>query len=230
MPILGKQLAHQFSTDKAAKTIMQRLGIAKTGGSSSNQDLPTSAKGKKTDLQVSPGQTTMIASSMMDSTNPNFTIDNPQRAKAHRKKKKDDEHQKSSFLSSEGALLEELLDPAHPFHAKFVDFVKSRYAENEMEMLSQCLKFKYARDSKERSKIGKHIMREFVDSGAPKEVDIPADLKDSLIITARQAQWSPTTFDVIRRNLAFDLKGNFLGAFEKRIDMENEKQAVPPKF
>jgi len=229
MPILGKKLAHQFVADKGAKTVMQRLGIKKTGGSSSNNDNGTSNgkpgtggnAGNINSGTVQPGQTDMIASSMMDSVNPHYAPS----VRDYRKKKKQTEQQKSSFMS-EGTLLEELLDPGHPLNRRFVQFVEDRYAMNEVALLGLTLKYKNATDSKDRTRLGKQVIKEFIEDGAPRAVDIDFDLREILLSTAKRSQWAPGSLDQIRRNLMFDLKGNFLGKFEQHLEKESQKMDV----
>jgi len=225
MPIIGKKLAHQFVADKGAKTIMERLGIKKTGNSSVGADNPTSRsnQGKSPSAMASPGNgqlapTNMMASSMMDSTNPSF---NPS-VRDYRKKKKVEDQQKSSFLS-ENTLLEELLDPDHPMNKRFVQYVESKHAQNEAALLSLCIKYKNATDSKERGKIGKQVVKDFVDDGAPRGVDLPADQRQVLLSTAKRSQWVATTLDPIRRLMAHELKGNFLHKFENQLEAEAQK-------
>lgn len=226
MPILGKKVAHQIIADKNAKSIMARLGIKRTGtgNSSSAHDAPTSAKGAGSGGNLSPtasnlatagGKTEMIASSMMESMNPSYAPS----VNAYRKKKKQYEQQKSSFMS-EGTLLEELLDPQHPLNKRFVKFVEDRFAQNEVALLSLTLQFKDAKDSKERTKLGKQIMKEFIEDGAPRAVDLPHDAREVLTSTAKRQQWVPTSLDEVRRSLMFDLKGNFLGKFETQLEKE----------
>jgi Regulator of G protein signaling domain len=226
MPILGKKVAHQIVADKDNKTILQRLGLKKTNNSSSAQDNPTSAglgKGITSNNNkgtAQPGQPTELAApSFMDSVNPAY---NPS-IQAYKKKKKLHEQQKSSFLS-EGALLEELLDPGHPLNKRFVKFVEDRYAQNEVALLGMCIRYKNAADNKERTKIGKQLMKEFIEIGAPRAVDIPAEQKDIVTSVAKRSQFVPGTFDEIRRTLMFDLKGNFLGRFEKALEKDAQKE------
>jgi hypothetical protein len=222
MPILGTKTAHQIVADKGAKTIFQRLGIQKTGNSSSaNDQNPTSKsaqKGPTSNNAVQPGNTEMLASSMMDSTNPNY---NPS-IRDFRKKKKTQEQQKSSFLS-EGTLLEELLDSGHPLNKRFIKFVEDHYAQNEVALLGLTLRYKNTQDSKERAKLGKTAVKDFIEDGASRQVDLPQDLRDIIVSSARRNQWATTSFDEIRRNLMFDLKGNFLGKFEKQLEIDARK-------
>jgi hypothetical protein len=227
MPVLGKQLAHQIMTDKNAKTLMERLGLKRTGmtgNSSSAQNDKVTSQGKGATSPMSGGMSggvapsggrALAASSLFDSVNPSYAGGPPN----YMKKKKVDPDQKSSVMS-EGTLLEELLEPSHPLNARFVKFVEQRYAQNEVALLSLTLKYRSANDTKERTKLGKQAMKEFVEPNAPRAVDLPYELKEVLLSTAKRSQWVPTTFDQIRRNLMFDLKGNFLGKFEKVLEDE----------
>jgi len=243
MPLLGKRLAHQFVVDKNAKTIMQRLGIAKTGSSSNGEGMSSGRNNKKdTNGAVNNGgggnetgkemitvnSNTALPTSMpgsptsfLESTNPAFS---PSFAD-YKKKRKQTENQQSSFLS-EGTLLEELLDPAHPLHTRFVKFVESRFATNEVALLMLTYQYKSASDSKERTKLGKLAVKDFIEDHAPKMVDLPHDIREILLSTAKRSQWVNTSLDDIRRCLVFDLKGNFLSKFEKQMEVEALKLDV----
>ena len=224
MPILGKKLAHQIMADKNAKTLMQRLGIKKTGtnSSSAHENPASNTKNNDNTATGKPGMTELAPTSLMESVNPSYAPS----VNAYRKKKKIHEQQKSSFLS-EGTLLEELLDPGHPLNKRFTKFVEERYAQNEVALLALCIQYKNASDSKERAKVGKQAVKEFIGADAPRAVDLPHDVKEILLSTAKRSQWVATSFDQIRRTLMFDLKGNFLAKFENQLEAESQKVDAP---
>jgi len=230
MPILGKTLAHQYSTDKGAKTIMQRLGIQRTGDSSSNHDQSGSrSAGKPGAVQnnngINPNNNLvnlMVASSVLESTYPSVmkssSIRHGSNLVSYDKNGeiRHDKHNGSSVFS-EGTLLEELMDPHHVHHDEFVKFVESRYAGNEIALFGSTVAYKNAADNKERAKLGKFIVKEFIADNAPRAVDIPYQAKEILLSAAKRSQWVSTTFDQVRTVLMFDLKGNFLSKFEQMM-------------
>lgn len=211
MPLLGTKIAHQFISDENSKSIMQRLGIKKTAnsqtGTSNKNDMVVS--GTVNPLSVVGGGGNEVS---------DFTSSTKRMGPLRKQRNAENEH--SSFLSSDGTLLEDLLSPEHELHGRFVEFVRVRHANNEIALLQSTIKYRLAVDAKERKKLGMKIMQDFVVQGAPKQVDLPSHQRDVLVSTAKRSQFVVTTFDEIRRMLKFDLKGNFLGAFEKELEKD----------
>ena len=227
--MLGKKLAFQFTSDRAAKPIMQRLGIKRTGDSSSAQDKTGGSQGKagatgsnRTNVVQNPteqlGTTTVLASSTLHEP-ATFTVESPMRSNTRMKVKVAGTNTSSAM--SEGAYLDELMDPAHPLHKRFMKFIDDRYASNEIALFSATLDYRNANDTKERTKVGKYIVKEFIEVGASRGVDLPSSTRDILLSTAKRSQWVATSLDEVRRTLVFELKGNFLIKFEEMIEKAN---------
>lgn len=215
MVVLGKTLAHQIVVDKDSGSLMQRLGIQRTGGSSSAKDdgmsagavVPTGGKGSQKSFQ----NTDIVPSSMAPMSS-SFQGNAP-----GRKPKKHQPSDASSFLS-EGTLLEELIDSNHPYHKKFSQFVKARFAENEMGLFEQLSKYRYLKAPKDLQKLGSVIIKDYIVENAPKQVDLPYEMRESVLASVKDGSYLPKTFEQIRRQLRFDLTGNFASAFERQME------------
>ena len=194
-PLLGKKLAHQINLDKrGARTIMQRLGIKKTSTVEGGQELSSA-------MIPTPGglaTTTLYTPSSVS----NFNI---------RKEPV------SSSAQSETAQMEDLLNPQSKNHKVFMEYVKKRYALNEVNLVEECIRYKRAKNSQERTRIGKQIINKFILDGASQQVDVPHTVKKNLETCLAKNIFHENTFDQVRAPLIFDLKGNFNSALEKKF-------------
>jgi hypothetical protein len=198
MPLLGMKLAHQVSLDKkGAKTIMQRLGIVKTSTFGDKEK----GEGGGSSVVGNTGTNNKQLGSLL----------NPMSSQAGKRLQ--------SSVVSESTQMEELLSPDHPANKAFLDYVKSRFATSELELLEQLLLYKHSKTLKERKKLGNAIMKKFIMDGSPQQVDIPDGIKKILVSTAAKGMFVEGTFDAVRGPLVFEIKGNFFAPFEKKMSM-----------
>lgn len=229
MPVLGLKLAFQFDTDKdGARSIRERLGLKKTGGSTLHSESQmkagstmkvTGRAGDKSNQSFNPENATNANGSILTVVEPYVASEIHETSNKKNKNRAGNQILSVAFSDEEGAMEEILKDETGELRDRFTEFIRSKYATESMVLYDACVRFQAASNSgaENLNKLGREIVKAHVADDAPSSVDMPDNMRKKLLAMYSQNDFPPTAMNQTK-NMTFDLlKANFYQKFVKTL-------------
>jgi hypothetical protein len=100
----------------------------------------------------------------------------------------------------------------------FADFVRAHYASDSLHFYDAVAEYEQLTTAKLRKKKGEAIMKKFIVDGAAEAIDLPSELRQSLLATHKSGSFASDTF-ARAKQISFDLlKSNFYHKFKNTQD------------